>query len=48
MRFAASGQIVAYTDAALDYSALGFNADSIIDSGPDALLAAEIPLGSLN
>ena len=25
--------MVAYTDAALDYAALGFNADSIIDSG---------------
>jgi hypothetical protein len=40
--------IVGHSDTVPDHSALGFDADPVVNGGSNALLAAQVPLGSLN
>jgi len=43
-----TGRMVGHSDAVLDHSALGFDADPVVNSGSNALLVAEVSLGRLN
>jgi hypothetical protein len=48
MKSTVSERIVGHSDAVPDRSALGFDADPVVNGGSHALLAAEVSLGRLN